>query len=95
MQGKKTFTPKLFTTFSLLDRIPEDNFYRRLKSVLNLNFLYKLTKPYYGDCGQKGIDPVVFFKLLLVGYLENITSDRKIVEICKLRMDVLYFLIMI
>src|SRR5680860_859119 len=38
------------------------------------------------------IDPVVFFKLLITGYLENITSDRKLVEHCGMRMDVLYFL---
>ncbi|QCE43447.1 transposase [Psychroserpens sp. NJDZ02] len=36
------------------------------------------TKSYYGNCGQKSLDPVVFFKFCLVGYLENITSDRKL-----------------
>jgi IS5 family transposase len=29
---------------------------------------------------------------MLTGYLENITSDRKLVEHCSMRMDVLYFL---
>nr|WP_255695685.1 transposase [Flagellimonas sp. CMM7] len=38
------------------------------------------------------MDPVVFFKLLITGYLENITSDRKLLEHCSMRMDVLYFL---
>jgi transposase len=92
MQGKKTYSPKLFTNFNLSTRVSEDNFYRRLKQKLDLNFLYKLTKPYYGDCGQKGVDPVVFFKLLLVGYLENLCSDRKIIDACQLRLDILYFI---
>lgn len=35
-------------------------FYRRLKGVLDLGFLYPLTKSYYGASGQKSIDPVVF-----------------------------------
>ncbi|QCE43464.1 transposase [Psychroserpens sp. NJDZ02] len=35
---------------------------------------------YYGNCGQKSLDPVVFFKCCLVGYLENITSDRKLLS---------------
>ncbi|WP_373519542.1 transposase [Pricia sp.] len=35
---------------------------------------------------------MVFFKLLITGYLENITSDQKLVEHCSMRMDVLYFL---
>ena len=40
MQGTKVYQEKLFTTFQLSDRVPEDNFYRRLKSVLHLDFLY-------------------------------------------------------
>ncbi|SMB92367.1 hypothetical protein SAMN00120144_2141 [Hymenobacter roseosalivarius DSM 11622] len=35
---------------------------------------------------------MVFFKLVLVGYLENITSDRRLLEHCALRLDLLYFL---
>lgn len=92
MQGKKVYEEKLFTNFQLSHRIPENNFYRRLKDALCLKFLYKETKQYYGDCGQKSIDPIVFFKLCLIGYLENITSDRKLIEQCGLRLDILYFL---
>jgi hypothetical protein len=36
--------------------------------------------------------PQVFFKLLLVGYVENINSDRKIIEHASVRLDVLYFI---
>lgn len=68
------------------------NFYRQLKEVLDLHFLYKLTKPYYGYSGQKSIDPVVFFKLCLVGYLENIISDRRLIDHCSMRLDIIYFL---
>ena len=92
MQGKKKYQEKLFTDFRLSDRIPKENFYRRLKYALDLDFLYPLTKGFYGQSGQKSIDPVVFFKLCLVGYLENIPSDRRLVEQCALRLDVLYFL---
>ena len=92
MQGKKTYQPKLFNSFSLTDRIPESNFYRRLKDVLNLNFLYKETRSYYGDCGQKSLDPTVFFRLSLVGYLENIISDRQLIQHASMRLDILYFI---
>uniref|UniRef100_UPI002493B6D2 transposase n=2 Tax=Marinifilum TaxID=866673 RepID=UPI002493B6D2 len=60
--------------------------------TLNLSFLYKKTQSYYGNCGQKSIDPVVFYKLCLVGYLENIISDRKLIEHCSMRLDILFFL---
>jgi outer membrane protein assembly factor BamB len=80
MQGKKPYSEKLFNNFQLSERVPKDNFYRQLKEVLDLHFLYKATSPYYGREGQKSIVPVVFFKLILVGYLENLNSDRKIIS---------------
>lgn len=92
MQGKKLYQEKLFSSFQLSHRVPENNFYRRLKEILNLSFLYKQTHVYYGKCGQKSIDPMVFYKLCLVGYLENIISDRKLIEHCSMRLDILYFL---
>ena len=92
MQGKKDYQEKLFSHFQLSERIPKNNFYSRLKGVLDLNFLYKLTKEYYGESGQKSIDPVVFFKLCLVGYLENLISDRKLIAHCSMRLDILYFI---
>jgi len=92
MQGKKQYQEKLFTNFQLSDSVPTDNMYRKLKEVLDLRFLYAATAKYYGKDGQKSIDPVVFFKLLLVGYLENQPSDRRIVHMASMRMDILYFI---
>ncbi|MGB5435091.1 MAG: IS1182 family transposase, partial [Maribacter sp.] len=92
MQGKKEYQEKLFAHFQLSERVPEHNFYRRLKGALDLDFLYKLTRPYYGESGQKSIDPIVFFKLCLVGYLENIISDRDLIQHSGMRLDILYFL---
>ncbi|OWW23124.1 hypothetical protein B4Q04_22250 [Zobellia sp. OII3] len=53
MQGKKEYQEKLFAHFQLSERIPENNFYRRLKEVLELRFLYGLTEGHYGNSGQK------------------------------------------
>lgn len=92
MQGKKTHQEKLFVNFQLSDYVPADNFYRRLKEQLDLRFIYPLTAEYYGTEGQKSIDPVVFMKLMLVGYLENLNSDRRIISTSRLRMDILYFI---
>ena len=92
MQGRKPFEERLFTNFQLSDRVPTDNFYRRLKETLDLRFLYKLTAPYYGREGQESIDPVVFFKLMLIGYLENLGSDRRIINTASMRLDILFFI---
>ena len=75
-----------------MEWVPEQNIYRRLKHTLDLRFLYAAVAPYYGPCGHSSIDPLVFFKLMLVGHLENLASDRAIVRHCQLRIDILYFL---
>ncbi|MGO4913556.1 transposase [Leeuwenhoekiella sp. W20_SRS_FM14] len=92
MQGKKVYQEQLFNSFRLSEGVPSTNFYRRLKDTLNLDFLYEFTRDFYGSSGQKSIDPVVFFKLCLVGYLENIISDRKLIDHCSMRLDILYFI---
>ncbi len=92
MQGKKEYTEKLFLNFQLSDKVPEDNFYRKLKSLLDLGWLYKATQKYYGREGQESIDPVVFFKLILIGYLENLGSDRRIINTATMRLDMLFFI---
>lgn len=43
MQGRRMYQEKLFMSFQLSDHVPEDNFYRRLKDILSLDFLYKTT----------------------------------------------------
>jgi transposase len=92
MQGKKAYNEKLFLSFQLSQRVPESNFYRRLKNTLDLRFISQQTKLYYGSEGQQSIDPEVFFKLMLVGYLENLNSDRKIIEHACMRLDILFFI---
>ncbi|NQU54498.1 MAG: IS1182 family transposase [Bacteroidetes bacterium] len=92
MQGKKEYNEKLFISFQLSNHVPKENFYRRLREVLDLHFLHKLTESYYGNCGQKSIDPEVFMKFMLVGFLENIQSDRKLIAHCSMRLDILFFL---
>jgi len=92
MQGRKPYQEKLFTSFQLSDRVPADNLYRKINASLDFKFLYKATAHYYGTEGQESIDPVVFFKLMLVGYLENLSSDRRIINTAAMRLDILYFI---
>ncbi|QNE42199.1 transposase (plasmid) [Hymenobacter sp. NBH84] len=92
MQGKKQFTDKEVTHFRLSERVPVHNFYRRLAKLIDWHFLYQETKTLYSHTGQPSLDPVVFFELLLVGRLENLVSDRRLMEHCALRLDILYFL---
>jgi len=92
MQGHKQFVDKVVLRFRLSERVPTHNFYRRLREVLDWEFVREQTRSVYSHTGQPSLDPVVFFKLVLVGRLENIVSDRRLIEQCALRLDILYFL---
>jgi transposase len=92
MQGHKQFPDRVVLRFRLSERVPRHNLYRRLAELLDWSFLYEQTRDLYSHTGQPSLDPVVFFKLVLVGRLENLVSDRRLVEHCALRLDILYFL---
>jgi transposase len=92
MQGHKQFVDKVVLRFRLSERVPQQNLYRRLAELLDWDFLYAQTQALYSHTGQPSLDPVVFFKLMLVSRLENLVSDRRLVEHCALRLDILYFL---
>ncbi len=92
MQGKKQYLDKEVARFRLSERVPPHNLYRRLAELVDWSFLYDETRALYSHTGQPSLDPVVFFKLMLVGRLENIVSDRRLVEHCALRLDILFFL---
>ena len=78
MQGKKLFLDKEVTRFRLSERVPRHNFYRRLAELVDWTFLYEETRALYSHTGQPSLDPVVFFKLVLVGRLKNLVSDRRL-----------------
>lgn len=92
MQGRKHFSPQIFYQTSLEQLVPEDNFYRIISKELDLHFLYKATSVFYGTEGQVSIDPIVFFKILLVGYLNNINSDRALLRFCADSLSIRLFL---
>ena len=55
---------------------------RRLEGILDLSFVRRLCRRYYSHTGQPSVDPVVVFKMLLLGYFYGITSERRLAEEC-------------
>jgi len=77
-QGKKERPePTLWIAATeVYDHIPKQHFYEQLSGVLSLDFIYTLTRPLYADkMGRPSLDPVVFFKCMLIGFFENIVYD--------------------
>lgn len=80
MQGKKDFNQKIYYNINLDSLVPENHFLKRLERLVSFDFVRDITKDYYSYTGKPSIDPVVLVKMLLVGYLFDIRSERKLVE---------------
>ena len=65
---------------SLEALVPKDNFYRRLEERIDLSFVRELVRPLYAGGGRPSVDPVVFFKLQLVMFFEDLRSERRLME---------------
>ena len=63
MVGKRKQFNKTCPSVVIETYVPKNNFYRQIKQLLKSDLLYQAVAPYYGKCGQKSVDPVVFFKL--------------------------------
>ena len=72
--------------------VPAQHFYQCLDQAVDFSFVRPLFTPYYSAIGRPSLDPVVFFKLLLVSHFENITSDRKLIELAGLHLGIRSFL---
>lgn len=71
--------------------IPQDHLLRQIKNCVNFDFIYEKAKPYYSNVGRKSIDPVVMIKMLLIGYLYGIKSERHLEEEVSLNLAYLWF----
>lgn len=82
-QGRKTAPePRLFCFAEEQDlyrHIPKRHFYEQLQAVVDFEFIRELTAPLYADrMGRPSLDPVVFFKAMLVGFFENVIYDTEL-----------------
>ena len=71
---------KTFTSFCLETLVPEDNSYRQVENCIDLTFMRDLVCHLYSAFGRPSIDPVVVFKLELIGFFEGIRSERQLME---------------
>lgn len=92
MMGRKAAEPKLYVSFSLDAVVPANHLVRRLGAAVDFEFVRNLVRWRYSHTGQPSVDPVVLFKLWLLGYLFNITSERRLCEEASLNLAWRWFL---
>ena len=88
MMGQQPRTQSLFYYFRLEDQIPAGHLLRLIDRHVDLSFVRERVKSLYSSTGRPSIDPEVLLRLLLVGYLYGITSERRLLE--EVRMHLAY-----
>lgn len=71
--------------------ILEDYLLRQIKNCVYFDFIYEKAAPYYSHVGRKSIDSVILIKMMLIGYLYGIKSERRIEEEVSLNFAYLWF----
>ena len=67
---------QLFYSFCLADAVPDDHPIREIAAVLDLKWVYVELAPHYPTLGRPSVDPVLMLRMLLIGYLFAIRSER-------------------
>ena len=66
----------LFYEFCLDEAVPKDHLVRKIEAVLDLSWVYAELAPHYPTLGRPSIDPVLMIRMLIVGYVFGLRSER-------------------
>jgi transposase len=80
MMGQHDRSEALFYYFRLEDQLPESHLLRQIDRYIRFAFVREKLKESYSDTGRPSIDPELLPRILLIGYLYGISSERKLVE---------------
>jgi transposase len=69
---------QFFYSFDLDEVVPPDHLVRQINAVLDLGWVHKELAPYYSHTGRPSIDPVLMIRMLIVGYVFAIRSERRL-----------------
>src|SRR3954470_10147428 len=69
---------QFFYSFDLDKVVPPDHLVRQINGLLDLGWVHKELAPYYSHTGRPSMDPVLMIRMLIVGYVFAVRSERRI-----------------
>lgn len=67
---------QFFYSFDLDEVVPSDHLVRQIDGLLDLGWVHKELAPYYSHTGRPSIDPALMIRMLILGYVFAIRSER-------------------
>jgi transposase len=80
MMGEQAKSESLFYYFKLEDHVPQSHLLRLIDCHVDFGFLRNRLRPLYSETGRPSVDPELMIRMLLIGYLYGITSERRLCE---------------
>ena len=80
MMGRQTAPAKLFYDFDIESHVPADHLLRRVDRFLELGDIRARLRPFYSHLGRPSVDPELIVRMLLIGYLTGIRSERRLCD---------------
>jgi len=88
---EKNLQKRLFYCFNMEEMIPENHILRLINKYVDFSFIPNKVRHLYSDVGSPSIDPKILIRMLLIGYLYGITSERKLCEEIKMHIGYRWF----
>ena len=73
---------------TLEELMPQKHFLRDLDKCIDFSFIYEKVEALYSNTGRPSVDPVMLVKMLLIGYLYGIESERRLEQ--EIRVNIAY-----
>ena len=80
MKGQPPAQPSLFACVRLEEMIPFDHPLRRIEQTIDFTFIDRLTEPLYSGMGRPSVPPQVLVRMMMIGYLYGLTSERRLCQ---------------
>jgi transposase len=82
---------QLFYSFCLEEVVPDDHLVREIAAVLDLSWVHAELAPHYPNIGRPSIDPALMIRMLIVGYVFAIRSERLLCREVKVNLAYRWF----
>tara|TARA_R110002072_G_scaffold3318_31_gene24352 strand:- start:125 stop:1465 length:1341 start_codon:yes stop_codon:yes gene_type:complete len=91
MMGRLEAQENLFYRFRIEDHVPKDHLLRKIDWLLDFDAIRHELADLYSHTGRPSVDPELMLRMLLVGYLYGIRSERRLVEEAHLNLAYRWF----
>jgi len=91
MKGQQRREEPMFACVRLEDLVPSEHILRKIDKLIDLSIVEERTKDLYSHTGRPSVPPELMIRMMVVGYLYGITSERRLCEEVQLNLAYRWF----